>query len=184
MCQKCTIRFAKKRDLPRSIELCELHALFEQCAFDSKGKSEALSTQLFCDDPRVFCLITEQSDTLIGYATHMKQYATWDAAFYMYMDCLFLTEATRGKGVGEELINRIKLEAKTSNCSHIQWQTPDLLKARKSNEFKWWIIAVPWWQQLKTKCILKPSLLIQVNGLLGCTLFEPPQLKELAPKKS
>jgi GNAT superfamily N-acetyltransferase len=55
----------------------------------------------------------------------MKQYATWDAAYYVYMDCLFLTEDARGKGVGEELINRIKLEANALDCTHIQWQTPD-----------------------------------------------------------
>ena len=48
-----------------------------------------------------------------------------DADFYIYMDCLFLTEKSRSLGLGEKLINRIKQECKRLQCNHIQWQTPD-----------------------------------------------------------
>ena len=41
------------------------------------------------------------------------------------MDCLFLTEESRGYGIGEKMMNVIKLEAKKLNCSLIQWQTPN-----------------------------------------------------------
>jgi GNAT superfamily N-acetyltransferase len=55
----------------------------------------------------------------------MKQFSTWDTDFYIYMDCLFLTEESRGYGIGEKMMNVIKLEAKKLNCSLIQWQTPN-----------------------------------------------------------
>ncbi len=54
----------------------------------------------------------------------MKQFSTWDAEFYIYMDCLFMDDKFRGFGIGEELVNRIKKETKENGCSHIQWQTP------------------------------------------------------------
>ena len=54
----------------------------------------------------------------------MSQFSTWDAAFYMYLDCLFLGENIRGNGIGKKLIERIKVEAKKNNCNTIQWQTP------------------------------------------------------------
>ena len=55
----------------------------------------------------------------------MKQFSTWDANFYIYMDCLFLTEESRGYGIGEKMMNVIKEEAEKLNCNLIQWQTPD-----------------------------------------------------------
>jgi GNAT superfamily N-acetyltransferase len=58
----------------------------------------------------------------------MKQFSTWDSKCYIYMDCLFLTEKSRGFGLGEDLIERIKVEGKKLKCNHIQWQTPDFNK--------------------------------------------------------
>lgn len=58
----------------------------------------------------------------------MKQFSTWDANNYVYMDCLFLSDKSRGFGIGEKLIQRIKEEAANLDCSLIQWQTPDFNK--------------------------------------------------------
>ena len=55
----------------------------------------------------------------------MKQFSTWDSDFYIYMDCLFLMEESRGFGIGEKLIAKIKQEGQNIKCNHIQWQTPD-----------------------------------------------------------
>ena len=62
---------------------------------------------------------------LLCYATYMRQYATWDACEYIYMDCLFIKEFARGYGLGEKLVNKIKQEGKKLRCDLIQWQTPD-----------------------------------------------------------
>ncbi len=122
---KPTIRFAQEGDLAAMVQLCKAHADYEQCPYDVTGKAEALAQHIFSQQPALFCLVAEQENELIGYATYMKQYATWDAAFYIYMDCLFLTEAARGFGIGEQLVKRIQLEATKLNCSLIQWQTPN-----------------------------------------------------------
>jgi GNAT superfamily N-acetyltransferase len=119
------IRFAEKSDLEAVVRLCELHAIFEKCEYDSKNKAQELSEHLFSETPSLCCLVVELSGEIIGYATYMKQFSTWDASFYMYMDCLFMLEKSRGFGLGEKLIDRIKQEGIKNQCSHIQWQTPD-----------------------------------------------------------
>jgi GNAT superfamily N-acetyltransferase len=124
MNQPAQIRFARKKDLERIIELCELHATFEKSAYDDKGKVAQLEKHLFSDPPALYCLVAERDDRLVGYATYMKQFSTWDADFYIYMDCLYLTEESRGFGIGEKLMDRIKAEGKKLGCSLIQWQTP------------------------------------------------------------
>lgn len=118
------IRFAKKEDLDDVVVLCELHAIFEKANYDSSNKAEKLNGYLFSNDPSLYCLVVEKEKKIVGYATYMKQFSTWDANFYIYMDCLFLTEETRGYGIGEKLMDRIKGEGDKIQCSHIQWQTP------------------------------------------------------------
>jgi GNAT superfamily N-acetyltransferase len=125
MSEKPTIRFAVSTDLNALVRLCALHAAYEKAGYDVNGKEESLRQHLFKDQPNFYCLVVEQGHELIGYATYMLQFSTWDAGFYIYMDCLFLTENSRGYGIGEALIDRIKEEGRKNACALIQWQTPD-----------------------------------------------------------
>lgn len=122
--KKTNIRFVQKSDLEELIHLCEKHANFENVDYDPTNKLEKLKKHLFSDNPSLYCLVAEYSNELIGYTTYMKQFSTWDADSYIYMDCLFLSEKSRGFGLGEKLINRIKQEGTKLKCNHIQWQTP------------------------------------------------------------
>ena len=119
------IRFIEQIDLEDLVRLCEQHAKFEKSDYDSTNKKAQLSRYLFTEQPTVFCLVVEFNNEVVGYATYMTQFSTWDAEYYIYMDCLFLTEETRGYGLGEKLIDCIKQEGRALNCNHIQWQTPD-----------------------------------------------------------
>lgn len=119
-----SIRFAHPSDIPALVELCELHAIFEQATYNPAGKAEQLAASIFSDVPSLYCLVVEYDNQLIGYATYMPQFSTWDANHYIYMDCLFMKEAARGFGIGEKLVDRIKQEAQKLGCSLIQWQTP------------------------------------------------------------
>lgn len=122
------IRIIKKSDLPQLVILCEKHANFEKADYNSNNKIELLENALFKEIPDMYCIVVESEKTLIGYATYMKQYSTWDACNYIYMDCLFLTDESRGFGIGEKLIDQIKKESSSLNCSLIQWQTPEFNK--------------------------------------------------------
>jgi len=119
------IRFAKKSDIEPLIELIAAHAAFEKAEFNPDGTANRLTQSILSDQPAAHCLVVELEGKLIGYATYMKQYSTWDAAFYIYMDCLFMTADSRGRGIGEQLMDRIKQETKNLGCSLIQWQTPE-----------------------------------------------------------
>jgi len=119
------IRFIGKSDLKDLIRLCELHAIFEKSEYHSEGKEQKLGEHLFSVKPSLYCLVVEHLGKIVGYATYMKQFSTWDSDFYLYIDCLFLTEESRGFGIGKKIINRMKQEGYKNQCTHIQWQTPD-----------------------------------------------------------
>lgn len=127
------IRFAEKKDLPQIIELCDEHAEYERAEYEVKNKSELLSEYIFGQNPSLKCLVVAQKNSIIGYATFMKQFSTWDAGFYIYLDCLYLKANSRGLGLGSRLMEKLKEYAKAENCFIIQWQTPDFNK--KAIEF-------------------------------------------------
>lgn len=124
MKDKLTIRPPKESEIEEIINLCAGHAAYEKSEYDPTGKVEQLTLHLFGDQPSLFCLLALIDDKIVGYATYMKQFSTWDAGHYIYMDCLYLNEEARGHGIGQKLIERIQLEGKNLGCSLIQWQTP------------------------------------------------------------
>ena len=84
------IRKAIPKDVEQLVDLCAAHAAYERADFDSGKKKEKLSKQLFSIENNVQCLVVESDNQLVGYAAYMKQFSTWDACFYVYLDCLFL----------------------------------------------------------------------------------------------
>lgn len=126
--ERHVLRKVEKRDLPELVKLCQAHASHEASQYDPLYKVQDLTAHLFDQTPSFQCLVVERQGRLIGYAAYMKQFSTWEASFYVYMDCLYLIDAARSQGIGRELIEVIKEFARKEKCDHIQWQTP------KSNE--------------------------------------------------
>jgi L-amino acid N-acyltransferase YncA len=118
------IRNCEEKDLTILVELCQKHAQYEQASYNPDGKLENLRKAIFSQNPKLYCLVVEINEKLCGYATYTYDFSTWDAQIFMYMDCLFLDESTRGIGIGEAIIDQLKQIATISNCVNIQWQTP------------------------------------------------------------
>jgi len=122
------IRKAIEKDVEQIVKLCEEHAVFEKATFSKKNKIELLTQHLFHSKINLKCLVVELNNEIVGYATFIKQFSTWDADFYIYLDCLFLREKVRGRGMGKRMMNKVKDYAKSENCNSIQWQTPEFNK--------------------------------------------------------
>jgi len=110
------------------VALCAAHAAFEQSAYDPSGKQERLTSVIFCDNPNVYCRVVEVDDKYVGYIIWMRQYSTWNANEYLYMDCLFLDDAYRGLGIGVALVEEMKTYASDHEITQVEWQTPDFNK--------------------------------------------------------
>jgi len=124
MTNEVIIRKIKKDEISELLILCQKHALYEKADFLLEDKKQKLEKYLFEDNPSVYCLVVEYQNSLIGYSTFMKQFSTWDASFYLYMDCLFIDEKYRSLGIGKNLLLELKKKAKLLECNIIQWQTP------------------------------------------------------------
>ncbi|MFI8960886.1 GNAT family N-acetyltransferase [Streptomyces sp. NPDC053493] len=120
------VRHARPDDLPRVAELAAEHAAYEKAAPPPADLARRLHHLLFTSGTsRLRCLVAELPDTtLAGYATCAPELSTWDAAEYLHMDCLYLTESARGHGLGALLMTAVRREADALGLPEIQWQTP------------------------------------------------------------
>ncbi|MET9351332.1 GNAT family N-acetyltransferase [Streptomyces termitum] len=123
-----TIRPARPEDLPRVVELIAEHAVYEKADPPAPGLADRLAALLFPPSgppSRLRCLVAQAPDgTLAGYSTCAPELSTWEGREYLFMDCLYLTEETRGQGVGRLLMAAVRTEAARLGLPHIEWQTP------------------------------------------------------------
>lgn len=119
-----TIRNATPSDLPELVQLCMEHAAYERSEFDPLRKEIALHRMLFAPGARLRCLVAEEGEELIGYATFSVECSTWDADYYMHMDCLFLRPEARNMGIGRMLMQAIARQGLEQGVKRMQWQTP------------------------------------------------------------
>jgi len=117
------IRLIKKEDIQQLVILCKEHAIYEKTEYNSSHKERLLLEHLFPLNENIKCIVVEQNHRLLGYSIVLKQFSTWDANFYFYMDCLFLIEEARGKGLGRMMMEELKKYALKENYN-LQWQTP------------------------------------------------------------
>lgn len=122
------IRACTNKDLARLVELCSNHAAFEQSEYDPTDKEDLLEKALFTDNPKLFCFVVESKEQLQGYFSYTFDYSTWGAHTFLYLDCLYLEPAFRGKKIGEVIFEKLKEIASINGCESIQWQTPTFNK--------------------------------------------------------
>ncbi|MCE7994577.1 MAG: GNAT family N-acetyltransferase [Roseivirga sp.] len=119
------IRTATTADVDAIAKLMVAHALYEKSIIQEEGLATSFERHLSRPDSQLNCLVVEYEGQLVGYTTFIKQFSTWDADFYIYLDCLYLDDSMRCHGIGQELMEYIKEYAKAEGCKEIQWQTPD-----------------------------------------------------------
>lgn len=118
------IRPVERGDLSQVLELIALHSAYERSPYDPQGMLQKLDRDIF-DREKLHCLVSEIDGSLIAYATCTIQYSTWEAAEYVYLDCLFVRESARGKGLGFRLMQEIRSWALNRSLNLVQWQTPN-----------------------------------------------------------
>lgn len=125
----CIVRPVVPGDLDALSAMCAEHARFERTDFVAEGKAEALANALFGPVPRLHAWVAEEDGCAVGYATASHEFATWAAAEFVHMDCLFVREGRRNGGIGAALLAAVAAHACAAGIAQMQWQTPDWNRA-------------------------------------------------------
>jgi ribosomal protein S18 acetylase RimI-like enzyme len=116
------IRGADGHDLPQVLELCREHAAYEGSEYVADGHAGRLAAALFGPHPLLFGWVVDAGDGLAGYMTATIDFATWTGQHFLHMDCLYVREPFRGRGLG--LVETLTGFAHERGIELIQWQTP------------------------------------------------------------
>jgi len=114
------IRRAIDKDRAPLLLMMKEHAMYEGQRLEFSMHQKL--TQL--ENLPVTIFVVTINDNLVGYMSVIKQFSTWDMDWYLYLDCLYLKEETRGQGMGFKLMQKLKNFAKENEIHTIQWQTP------------------------------------------------------------
>ena len=125
MSQPVAIRPFQPDDLQAVLDLCGEHALFERAGFDRACCAAGLGAALAGPAPRLLCRVAEVGGAVVGYATASIDFSTWRAREFMHMDCLYVRQAYRGRGIGVRLLVALRDAAVARGIDEMQWQTPD-----------------------------------------------------------
>lgn len=115
------IRLANNNDQQSIMNLMKAHALYEGHEIEITRQHQRLYA---IESLPMSIFVIEVNHQLLGYMSIIKQFSTWDMDWYLYLDCLYLTEETRGHGFGLKLMEYLKSYAKEKGINSVQWQTP------------------------------------------------------------
>lgn len=118
------VRSARFEDLDALLHMCREHALYERTAWCETHQLERLPGALFCDAPRLYAWVAHCSEELIGYASATIDFSTWSARPYVHLDCLYVREQARARGIGRLLFEAVDRFARAREIRELQWQTP------------------------------------------------------------
>jgi GNAT superfamily N-acetyltransferase len=79
--------------------------------------------RFFDPDEPMYALVAELGGELVGFANYLFHRSTTSIAPICYLQDLFTSEASRGRGVASALIDRVADHARREACPRVYWQT-------------------------------------------------------------
>lgn len=118
------LRFARKEDCPRLLELITELAVYEKAPDEVTVTLSEFEDAGFGTQPVWKAFVAEGQNGIVGFALYYTRYSTWKGC-RLYLEDFIVTEEVRGQGVGKLLFDRTMKEAKDGNYNGMSWQVLD-----------------------------------------------------------
>lgn len=119
------IRAAVRADTPLILALIRELAVYERAPEAAKATASDVERALFSVHPKVHALIAELDGEAVGFAVYFFNFSTWTGKHGLYLEDLFVREASRGKGFGKALLVRLAQIARAQDCARFEWAVLD-----------------------------------------------------------
>lgn len=120
----CLIREARREDVPAMAVLVDEFARYMRDLGDTtevRFGAEALERDGFGAQPAFRGLVAEVSGVVVGFLLHHAGYDTDAAHRLLFVVDLYVTEATRGRGIGAALMDAAREEAVRAGARQLIW---------------------------------------------------------------
>lgn len=119
-----TLRKAEARDVPRMLALVRELATFEKEPEAVTVTEAEMREAGFGPSPVWFGWVAEADGAIIGMAVCYTRYSTWRGRT-LYLEDIIVTEAARGRKVGERLFRTCVAHAAAAGFNWMRWQVLD-----------------------------------------------------------
>lgn len=117
------IREIQQKDIQSVLDLIIELAVYENEPEAVINTKEQLSKDLF-EDKVCECFVAEIDNEIQGFALFYTSYSTWKGRC-LYLEDLYVKEANRKSGLGQQLFTRLIEEAKARKVKRMDWQVLD-----------------------------------------------------------
>jgi ribosomal protein S18 acetylase RimI-like enzyme len=116
------IRYAKSSDVQQIYELILSIA-------DHHGQSKSVETNTrellaagFCENPKFGILLAELNGAVVGFVSFSIHYSIWRGQDYLNIDDVYVSQSSRGLGIGEKLMQESRNHCAGIGVSRIRWE--------------------------------------------------------------
>ena len=120
-----TIRRVTQNDSTIILQFIKELAAYEKAPNAVKANIEDIEESIFGDNSTVRALICSTAGKPIGFAVYFFNYSTWLGKNGLYLEDLYITPQSRGKGAGETLLRHLAKIAVTKGCGRFEWSVLD-----------------------------------------------------------
>lgn len=100
-------------------------AIYEKAPHEVKATEQDILASLFAQNPKVFALICELDDEPVGFAVYFYNFSTWLGRHGIYLEDLYVSPDSRGRGCGKALLRHIAEIALAEGCGRFEWSVLD-----------------------------------------------------------
>lgn len=118
------IRKAIRSDCEHIMALVRELAAYERAPQEVTVTLQHFEESGFGTNPVWWAFVAEGNVGIVGFALYYIRYSTWKGQ-RMYLEDILVTEAARGQGIGQLLMEALQAEAVTRGFNGITWQVLD-----------------------------------------------------------
>jgi GNAT superfamily N-acetyltransferase len=120
-----SVRRIRPDDVPAVVGLVRELAEYEKAAHEVRLTEEQLTAALFGDSPALFGHVAEREGSVVGVALWFRNFSTWRGTHGIYLEDLYVQPASRGTGLGRELLRTLAEICVERGYDRLEWSVLD-----------------------------------------------------------
>lgn len=118
--KKFEIRFAKEEDISLILKFIKDLASYEKLLHEVVATEDILRKSLF-EKKQAEVIIGEEDGVPVGFALFFHNFSTFLGKANLYLEDLFVSPESRGRGYGKKLLSHLAKIAVERNCARLDW---------------------------------------------------------------